>query len=60
MLSSTLGPSTGVQRSLGAPGPVFEKLAVFMSTPRSSAASFTTTPRRGMRRTGPRTDDSSG
>ena len=54
MLSSTLGPSTGVHRSLGAPGPVLEKLAVFISTPRSRAASFTTTPSPGTRRTGPR------
>ncbi|MNW56072.1 hypothetical protein D3C74_337720 [compost metagenome] len=54
MLSRTDGPSTGVHRSEGAPGPTLEKCSVSSSTSRAVAASFTTTPSPGTRTTGPR------
>ena len=54
MLSSTDGPSTGVQRSDGDPGPTLVNRSVSSSTARAVAASDTTTPMPGTRTTGPR------
>ncbi|GAA3443059.1 hypothetical protein [Planomonospora venezuelensis] len=52
MLSSTDGPSTGVHRSPGEPGPSLRKRSS-VSTARATAASLTTTPSPGTRTTGP-------
>ena len=53
MFSSTDGPTTGVHRAAGDPGPVLANAAGSVSTSRARAASLTTTPTRGTRTTGP-------